>query len=178
MQEVRRSRDKIVEWGRRYLPLEIAGWVGELGTAALAYLWTDSLAVAAIAASIGSSVGYYLPAYVLAARWATPADRDRPWLARIGVGHLLAVRSLAMEFGLAEVIDSLLVRPALIYAGPVLIDHVVLGWVLGGFVADVVFYVCTILSYERFKGLLARRQPEPSIAEEDSHEPAAAVSVA
>ncbi len=53
-------RGKANEWLRRYLPLEIAGWIGELGAAALVYLWTGSLAAAAAAATIGSSVGYYL----------------------------------------------------------------------------------------------------------------------
>jgi hypothetical protein len=57
-----RGRRKLIEWLRRYLPLEIAGWVGELGAAALTYAWTGSLAAAAAAATIGSSVGYYHPA--------------------------------------------------------------------------------------------------------------------
>jgi hypothetical protein len=53
------------------------------------------------------------------------------------------------------VIDSLAVRPALIYAAPLMLDHVVLGWILGGFIADLVFYVFAIFSYERFKRLIA-----------------------
>jgi hypothetical protein len=70
-----------------------------------------------------------------------------------------------MEFGIAEVIDSALVRPALIFAAPVLLDHVLLGWIVGGFIADATFYVVTIFSYEKFKRWLARR-PEPvTIAE-------------
>ena len=32
-----RIGSKILEWTRRYLPCELAGWVGELGGAALAY---------------------------------------------------------------------------------------------------------------------------------------------
>src|SRR4029077_17247116 len=48
-----RTRRKLREWIRRYLPCEIAGTVGELGGAAVAYLATGSLAAAAIAATIG-----------------------------------------------------------------------------------------------------------------------------
>ena len=154
-----RGRRKLIEWLRRYLPLEIAGWVGELGAAALTYAWTGSLAAAAAAATIGSSVGYYLPAYVSAVRWSSNLESDRRWPARTLRAHLLALRSLTVEFGPAEVIDSLAVRPALIYAAPLMLDHVVLGWILGGFIADLVFYVFAIFSYERFKRLIAVRRP-------------------
>ena len=152
-----RGRRKLIEWVRRYLPLEIAGWIGELGAAALAYAWTGSLAAAAAAATIGSSVGYYLPAYANAVRWSS--ESDRPWPARTMRAHLLALRSLTIEFGPAEVVDSFAVRPVLIYAAPLMLDHIVLGWIVGGFVADLVFYFFAIFSYERFKSLLAVRRP-------------------
>lgn len=157
MEATRSYRAKATEWLRRYLPLEIAGWIGELGAAAVVYLWTDSLAAAAVAATIGSSVGYYAPAYVNAVRWSAPGQEHLSRLVRAGMSHLLALRSLALEFGPAEAIDSLIVRPALIYAGPVYLNHVLLGWVVGGFVALIVFYVCTILSYEKFRRFLAIR---------------------
>ncbi len=76
----------------------------------------------------------------------------RRWLT-----HLLALRSLTVEFGPAEVVDSLIVRPLLIYSAPLLLDHVLLGWIVGGAIADVAFYACTICSYERFKRLLIIR---------------------
>ncbi len=153
-------RAKVIEWLRRYLPLEIAGWVGELGAAGIAYAATGSLAIAAVAATIGSAIGYYLPAYVNAFRWTFPTVQANTWLGRVALTNLLAVRSLTMEFGIAEASDSALVRPALIFAAPVLLDQVLLGWIVGGFIADVIFYVFTIVSYEKFNRWLARR-PEP-----------------
>lgn len=156
----REVRAKAIEWIRRYLPLEIAGWIGELGAAGIAYACTGSLAIAAIAATIGSSIGYYLPAYVNAFRWTWPTVQARTFVGRAVMTNLLAVRSLTVEFGIAEVIDSALVRPGLIFAAPVLLDHVLLGWIVGGVLADIVFYVCTIFSYEKFGRWLAR-QPEP-----------------
>lgn len=164
------GRDKVVEWSRRYLPLEIAGWVGELGGAAAGYMWTGSLAAAALVATIGGLVAYYVPAYVNAVRWSLP----HCWgvggaAARHGRAHLLAIRSLAIEFGPAEAVDTFVVRPGLIYAGPILLDDVLWGWIVGGFVADVLFYVCTIVSYEKFNGLLAQRHPRE--AHDGEHEP-------
>lgn len=157
----RELRAKVIEWVRRYLPLEIAGWVAELGSAGIAYAYTGSLATAAIAATIGSSIGYYLPAYVNAFRWSWPHTRGRSVARRVLVTNVLALRSLTMEFGLAEAIDSALVRPLLIFAAPVLIGHVWVGWIVGGLLADIVFYLCTISSYETFGRWLARR-PEPT----------------
>jgi hypothetical protein len=170
-----RARRKLKEWLRRYLPLEFAGWAGQLGAAGLAYLWTGSLAAAAAAATVGSSLGYYLPAYIRALRWAASVERHRPWPARTVVIHVLALRSLAVEFGPAEAVDSLLVRPMLMYATPLMLNNIVLGWVVGGFVADVLFYVFAICSYEQFKGMLAVRRP---LVKELESEPVAAIAIA
>jgi hypothetical protein len=168
-------RSKLAEWLRRYLPLEIAGWIGELGSAALVYTWTGSLAAAAGAATVGASVGYYLPAYINAVRWSATDDPDRPWPARLAVSNAKALRSLTVEFGAGEVVDSLVLRPILIYTMPVAMGNVVLGWIVGGFLADVLFYVFAICSYERFKGLLVIRRPG---SEGVAGEPVAAVAAA
>lgn len=154
-----RYRHKATEWIRRYLPLEIAGWVAELGSAAVAYAWTGSLVAAAMAATIGSSVGYYTPAYINAVRWSKRPKDTRPWWVSMAVTQGLALRSLAVEFGPAEVIDTAVVRPALIYATPVVLGHVVWGWIVGGFLADVLFYVWTIFSYERLRRFIAVKRP-------------------
>ncbi len=62
-----------------------------------------------------------------------------------------------MEFGPAEAIDSILIRPVAFYAGPILFGNVAVGWMLGSVTADVAFFVMAIFSYERFKSLLAVR---------------------
>ena len=149
-----KTRDKLREWLRRYLPCEIAGTVGELGGAAVAYLATGSLAAAAITATIGASVGYYATAYVAAMRWSYRDNDYRPWPSRAVVSVLLALRSVAVEFGPAESVDSMAVRPAAFYAGPLLLDNTIGGWIFGKLISDLAFYLFAIVSYERFKGLL------------------------
>lgn len=69
----RRRRRKLAEWVRRYLPCEIAGTVGELGAAALLWGLTESFAAAAVAASVGASVGFYATAFGSAMRVSYPA---------------------------------------------------------------------------------------------------------
>jgi hypothetical protein len=107
-------------------------------------------------------------------RWVSRTLRDRSWPMRVLVANFRALRSIAIEFGPAEVIDSVFVRPVALYAGPYLVGNVALGWVLGSLVADVGFYVLAIFSYERFKRLLARR---PAV-EEVRHGSAAQVATA
>jgi hypothetical protein len=148
------------EWVRRYLPCEIAGTVGELGGAAVAYLATGSLAAAAITATIGASAGYYGAAYITALRWSYRDHEHRRWLSRVLVSNLMALRSVAVEFGPAELIDSLAVRPIAFYVGPSLFDNTVAGWIFGKLVSDVAFYLFAIVSYERFKSVLVRPRVE------------------
>jgi hypothetical protein len=168
-------RVRIREWVRRYLPCEIAGTIGEFGAAALVYVATDSLAAAAVAASVGASGGYYAAAYLSALRWSFRDQAHRPAPARVVVATLLALRSVAIEFGPAEVIDSIAVRPLAFYLGPALFGNVAAGWVFGKLVSDVAFYTCAIFSYERFTSFLAQRIPD---IEEDDRESATTISAA
>ena len=153
----RSIRIKIIEWLLRYAPNEIAGWVGELGGAAATYYLTGSYAAAVIAGTIGASAGFYATAYVNGVRWSYRARTGRTWPMRVLVANGLAARSIAVEFGPAEAIDSILIRPVALYAGPILVGNVAVGWVLGSVTADVAFFVMAIFSYERFKSLLAVR---------------------
>lgn len=161
-----KTGSKIVEWIRRYLPNEIAGWVGELGGAWATYHLTGSFAAAVVAGTIGASAGYYATAYVNGVRWSYRSQIGRSRPMRVMVANGLAIRSIAVEFGPAEVIDSILIRPVTLYAGPFLLGNIAVGWVVGSLVADVAFYVMAIFSYERFKGLMVRRQPGQPTSEE------------
>lgn len=178
MGETRSRWSKFREWLWRYLPCEIAGTAAEFGAAALVYVNTGSLAMAAVAATIGASIGYYAAAFVSAMRWSYRDQAHRRGVERMAIAALLALRSVAVEFGPAELIDSIFVRPLAFYIGPTLFGDVLAGWIFGKLVSDVAFYACAIFSYEKFKALLARRQPEPPIAEEGGHEPSSAISVA
>jgi hypothetical protein len=154
------SGNKLREWIRRYLPCEITGTVGEFGGAAIAYLSTGSLAAAAITATIGASAGYYAMAYVSALRWSNRYQDHRPWLSRVLMSNMLALRSVVVEFGPAELIDSVAVRPLAFYVGPLMFGNILAGWIFGKLASDVAFYLCAVLTYERFKGLLAQRTGE------------------
>ena len=157
MEATRTNRQKLMEWLRRYLPNELAGWAGELGAAGATYYLTGSYAAAVVAGTIGASVGYYATAYANGFRWSYAALAGRSWPMRVLVANVLTIRSIAVEFGPAEAIDSIVIRPIMLYVFPFVIGNTAVGFVVGSIVADVAFYVMAIFSYERFKGLLAVR---------------------
>jgi hypothetical protein len=174
MKSDRSTIKKLREWLRRYLPCEIAGTTCEMGGAAITYGITGSVAAAAVVATVGASVGYYAAAYVAAVRTAYRAQLSSSRGSRAVTANGRALRSIAIEFGPAEVIDSLIIRPLAFYFGPILFGGMVAGWIFAKLVADVGFYVLAIFSYERFNGLLVVGRG----SEEVPRESAAAVAAA
>jgi hypothetical protein len=49
---------------------------------------------------------------------------------------LLTLRSVAVEFGPAELVDSVAIRPAAFYVGPPVFDSTVGGWIFGKLISD------------------------------------------
>jgi hypothetical protein len=123
-------------WLRRYLPAEIAGTTGALLAAAIAG-GLGGHAAAAVCGAAGEAAAFYAVILVRDLR-ATPAGRDLRGTAR----------RLLVEFGPAEVLDTLLLRPLAMYVGTALVSRVALGIVLGKVAADVVFYALAIAGYE------------------------------
>jgi hypothetical protein len=128
---------RVTRWLRRYLPAELIGTPAALLCAWLAVTLTGSSAAAAVAATWGENLGFY----------GMMLGRE---LARRGGARTLpaALCALALEFGPAEALDSLVLRPALIYAGMELAPNATLGIIAGKLAADLVFYMPTIISYE------------------------------
>jgi hypothetical protein len=120
MDTERSTGNKLREWVRRYLPCEIAGTTCEFGGAGIAYLLTGSFAAAAIVETVGASLGYYAAAYGAAVRTTYREHAHLPRKQRALTANRLALRSIAVEFGPAEMMDSLIVRPLPFYLGPIL----------------------------------------------------------
>lgn len=138
-------------WIGRYLPSELAGTVGAIGGAWLTHRATGSLAAAAVVGTVAEGIGFYAVsvARMLAAELRSDAHHRDP--ATRGAARrrrptrvlraLLRTAALTVaEFGPAEALDTLLVRPGLLYLAPVLLGSPLLGWTVGKVAADVVFY--------------------------------------
>jgi hypothetical protein len=126
---------RVAEWLHRYVPAEVASLIGALLGAQLAWTLSGSAGAAAVAGAWGETAAYY----------STMLARE---LIRTRGAVLVTLRELVLEFGVAEALDSLLVRPALMYTAGQLFSDLRLGVLLGKLGADVFFYVPAITAYE------------------------------
>jgi hypothetical protein len=141
-------RAKAREWLWRYLPAECVAIVGAVVAGLLVGRLGGTTALIALAGTWGENAGYY------GTMFATEYRRGRSvgWTTAGGLPR--AARNLLLEFSGAELLDSLLIRPASMYAGVRLTGSVPVGLLLGKLAADLVFYVPAIAAYELRKQYL------------------------
>ncbi|MCB2066281.1 MAG: hypothetical protein KDE15_06540 [Erythrobacter sp.] len=142
-----RTDHKVLHWLDRFGWAELAGIAGSYGgwLAASALLAGPALGPA-YGAAMGENCGYYAVIFLRDWRAAPPASRS----ARRTLGAMIH------DFGLAEVLDSLAVRPGLTLLAVSLLGA---GWGVGAgkLAADVVFYLLAIMFYERRRQREGRR---------------------
>ena len=134
------------DWMAWFGPAEIAGISGSY----CGYLSATALglpsALAAYGAAIGENLGYY---GVIAVRdWRGAPISER----RV----LQVARNLVHDFGIAEALDSMLIRPGLTLAS-VAAFGAAIGIGAAKIASDVVFYVLAIAFYERRRAREGRR---------------------
>lgn len=153
-----KQRRGLVFWIVRYLPAEIAGTAAMVLAGLAVTIWTDSPALIAIAALLGEIVGFYL---VLAITiYAEQAPISPNWRRAVGRTFIL----LVAEFGVAEVLDTLLIRPAALMIGVWLIPDPLWGLLAGKIFADIIFYAIAAGAFTitAKTGLRDARSKEPS----------------
>jgi len=139
-------RRKGAEWLERYGVAEVAGLCTAIAGSFAARALTGNEIVAAYGAAMGENVGYY---GVIVGREVVRDQRAARDLGRLyGItGAARTARNLVFEFGIAEILDSTLVRPLAMGLGARFFGRT-LGVVVGKLVADVTFYVPVICAYE------------------------------
>jgi hypothetical protein len=104
-------------------------------------------AATAFAGTLGGNIGYF--GTILASDvWLTRrklAGEGKRLTTRI---FLKIIRALLIEFGVAEILDSLFIRPALLYYLPIWMNDLTWGLIAGKFLADITFYIPAIISFE------------------------------
>jgi hypothetical protein len=134
-------RRGIVFWVIRYLPAEIVGTAAMVFAGLAVTIWTDVPALIAIAALVGESIGFYT---VLAITiYAEQSSVATNWRRAVVRTFLL----LVAEFGPAELLDTLLIRPAALTLGVWLLPDPVWGLLAGKVFADVIFYAIAAGSF-------------------------------
>lgn len=128
---------RLAFWICRYLPAEVAGTAAMILAGLGVTVWTDNPALIAVAALVGEIFGFYivLAITVYGEQWVHVQDashaRRRALVRTFGL--------LVAEFGAAELLDTLLIRPAALMIG-VWLAGPMWGMIAGKVVADVVFY--------------------------------------
>lgn len=112
----------------------------------LSLISSNSYAIA-YAGTVGATIGFYgfilIRDYIRNRRTVHPAGlREKI--------HLLlrCIRNMGFEFGLAEVLDFLLIRPFFLLYGPKLLHNYFWGVLVGKILADILFFALSILMFE------------------------------
>jgi hypothetical protein len=140
-------RNKIKEWLWRYGPAELISLPRTLVPAQVVLHQSSNAVAAAVAGTWGGNIGYF-GTILLRDVWLTRRKYgvlDKPYGFKAFAKNL---RALVLEFGVAEALDTLLVRPTLMYYLPRLIGNFSWGIIIAKFVADLTFYVPAIIFYE------------------------------
>ncbi|MBD3940376.1 hypothetical protein IF188_01515 [Microbacterium sp. NEAU-LLC] len=127
-------RRGLVFWIVRYLPAELVGTAAMVIAGLVVTTWTDAPALVALAALVGEIIGFYaVLAITIYLEQSQVAATRRRAIARTAM-------LLVAEFGAAELLDTLLVRPAALMLGVWLIPDPVWGMLAGKIAADIIFY--------------------------------------
>ena len=153
-------RGKLREWFGRYLPAELLGTVTALVAAWTVHAVSGSLISAAVAATIGEGVGFYGCMAIREGSRNNTRHGHHGRTRRLWLTGSRTVRDLLIEFGPAELVDTVLVRPLFMYLMPSLLDNFTAGILLGKLAADVVFYSLAIGAYELKQQYLLSLRPE------------------
>jgi hypothetical protein len=138
---------KLKSWIKRYLPAEVAGTITAITCATIVYIITKNEIITALAGTWGENIGFYgvmITRDIASAKRLHKSKRKRYTV----TSFFKTLRDIILEFGPAELLDTLLVRPTMMYLFPKLLNNIQLGVFAGKIAADIIFYLPTIISYE------------------------------
>lgn len=147
---IRFMKQKISEWLRRYGLAEVISLTLTVVSSWLTYEYSKNNLTTALVATWVGNIGYFSTILIQDVLVAIKQLRE------VGKKYSVDtfyknVRALLVEFGIAEVLDSLFIRPMLLYFFPVWMGNRTLGTVIAKFMADITFYIPAIISYELSK---------------------------
>lgn len=138
--------DRLRRWLTRYGPSEVLGTVAAVGAAVSIHGLTGSALVAAYAGAVAENIVFY--GIIFLRESIREAHRAGVRGRGFGSADLLPVaRTLVLEFGVAETLDTLFVRPLFMGLGLGMVGGN-LGALAGKLLADVVFYGPVLAAYE------------------------------
>lgn len=140
-------KQKVIVWIKRYLLADILSTILSLATAWLIMESTGDRVLAAFVGSAVASISFYGIVAFSDVRKSLKEHKAENERYRIK-SFLLDFRNLIIEFGPAELLDVLAVRPFFMYLIPKLTGDFLLGTFIGKMIADVLFFIPAIVMYE------------------------------
>jgi len=147
---------KRAEWLKRYIPAEVFGTAIALACAWVTYAHTHSYIAATASGWAGEGVGFYGYFVTLELVSNTQKYAHRRLFKRISLAVAAASTNLLVEFLPAELFDNFIIRPYAMYIAPQYIHPYPVGFLVGKFSADILFYALAIVGYEARKHWLRR----------------------
>lgn len=134
---------KIIEWLDRYFIPTIISIVSSISLAMFLQALFNNRVVTALGGTWGDNLGFY--GLILFKDIKERKAKDEKVTI---VGLLKVVRNAVAEFGVGEYLDSFVIRPFLMYMAPQYISNKAVAIIIAKLLADVTFFLPTIIMYE------------------------------
>jgi hypothetical protein len=143
-------QQKLIEWFKRYGLAEVISLTLTVLSSWLSFELTQNKITTALVGTWVGNIGYFGTILIEDILLANKQLRS------VGKQYSIDtffknVRALFVEFGIAELFDTLFIRPTLMYYVPIWMGDLSWGVVVAKFAADITFYIPAILSYELSK---------------------------
>jgi len=136
-------KKKLKEWFNRYALAELIGIIFALVFSNFSMLLLGNIIVSGFTATWANSLGFY--GIIINRDLREKRKRDK----KLGMkDYLIQLRNTFIEFGPAEYLDSFLIRPFCLILFPYMISNYSLAIFIGTILADITYFIPTIISYE------------------------------
>ena len=141
--EKKQKSKKVLEWLDRYLVPTIVSAISSLSLAILIQNLFNNRLLTALGGTWGDNFAFY--GLILFKDIKARKAKDEQVTI---VGLLKVLRNAIAEFGVGEYLDSFIIRPFLMYMAPQYISNKAIAITVAKLLADVTFFLPTILMYE------------------------------
>jgi len=140
-------KKKILDWIRRYLLADIISTILSIFAAWLIMKSSDDRVLAAFIGSAVASLSFYLLMAFIDIQKSLKKHKQDGTAYKMK-SFLIDFRNLIIEFGPAEILDVIAVRPFFMYFIPLMIGDFIIGTFIGKLIADIIFFAIAIVMYE------------------------------
>ncbi len=137
-------RRKLNEWFKRYAAAEFAGLMLTLIFSAISMHLFGNIILSAFIATWADNVGFY---GVIAYNDLNQRKKEKKRKLKLA-DYARQIRNMVVEFGPAEYLNSFAIRPIYLSVLPFFISNYSLAILIGSLLANITYYVPTIISYE------------------------------